>query len=273
MRGEESSRIYSSTYFKYAGAPEASGSYSNYEMRKDEIPMYKPRQSRNDSSDYVNNTTDNGRDESLADDSLRKDKKDVSIISPKDAEDLVERILILFDGWNPYREIKQAAWNHVQHTERFVPLDKVDFSKEIADEPFEVPLFDDAAIEKNNREVLSERHEDIWNEICKKTSERFFCLYILPEDYPYTLNLQKGNNIWKAADFGKTSTMSDQRSKVRDKVRDFIKKETIIITENNKDFSSKEIWEFVKGIFEYLNHRCIENGYNPASSISKPEQE
>ena len=268
MREKESNRIYSSTHFKYAGAPEASGSYSNYEMRKDEIPMYKPRQSRNNSSDSVDNT-DNGRDETLTDDSLRKDKKDVSIISPKDAEDLVERILILFDGWNPYRDIKQAAWNHVQHTEKFVPLDKVDFSKEIADEPFEVPLFDDAIIEKINQEVLSKRHEDIWNEICKKTSERFFCLYILPEDFPYTLNLPKGNNIWKAADFGKTSTMSDQRSKVKD----IIKKETIIKTRGNKDFSSEEIGEIVKDIFDYLNHRCIDSGYDPASSISKSEQE
>ena len=240
IREKESSRIYPSTHFKHAGAPNSSGLFSNYDLRKNEIPVYKPREGN-----------------------------EISLISPKDAEDLVERILKLFDGWNPYREIKQAAWNHVQHTGKLIPLDKVDISKDLADEPFGVPLFDDAIIEKIKQNVLSERHEHIWNKICEKTSERFFCLYILPEDFPYTLNLPKGNNIWKAADFGKASTMSDQRSKVKD----IIKNETTIITEKNKDFSSKELGEIVKDIFDYLNHRCKDSGYDPASSISKTEQE
>lgn len=254
-------RFYSYSMLKLAGAPDKCAVESNYTLRRNEIPMIKPRQGNK-----------------------------VSIISPSDAKVLIEKLLSVFDGWVSFPQLRKAAWNHVRHTEDFVSLDASEsidsIKKHMKEESsFEFPKFNDEVIKQEIlQQICSQRSDEIWEEICKITTDKFFCLYILPKDFPY--NLKKDRHVWKEQDFGSTSTMSDKRMEVIS----YLKKETSIIVENNlkenpKEFLNKprETWstppnstknnikDILAQIFDNLNHRCKDVGYDPG--IITPPQE
>ena len=255
-------RFYSRTLLKLAGAPDKRAAYSNYTLRKNEIPMFRPRHGNK-----------------------------VSIISPMDAKDLVEKLLYVFDGWVSFPELRKAAWNHVRHTERFVSFDTTEsMEKHIKKQKhIDFPRFDDELINQEiKQQVCSIRSDEIWDGICKRTTDKFFCLYILPEDFPYMINLTKDRHVWKEKDFGSTSTMSDQRTKVLS----WLKEETFVIVEEelNEDpneilnkprepwsappnSTKSEIKDIMVQIFNNLNHRCNEIGYCPETGRIIPPQE
>ena len=178
-------RFYSWSLLKLVDAPDKRAADSNYTLRRGKIPMFKPRHGNK-----------------------------VSIISPSDAKELVEKLLYVFDGWTGFPQLKKAAWNHVRNSEQFVSIESVD--KHIGKETHIVfPDFDDEDIKQMIEDPdLSQRSDEIWIDICKNIDDTmFFCLYILPTDYGEILGFTKRSNPPKLEDFGKTSTLSDKKTR------------------------------------------------------------
>jgi hypothetical protein len=226
-------RFYPWSELKHAEAPDYPGLESDYEQGKDEIPTYRPRRNN-----------------------------EVSIISPKDAEDLEERILRLFNGWITFQELREKAWNHVQPTGKVVSSETVDIS-ECADETNDIPGFVDAeAFEKNDAQQLLVRSDEIWDRICEETDDEFFCLSILPREYGDALGIPK--------DCIPRKTNDSARESQTDKVREVIKKETFIRIrreekEKDPNITMEKVAGIVLRILELLEHRCKGLGYDPAA--------
>lgn len=227
--------------FKHADAPDRAGSYSNYLQRKKEVPFFKPRRDA-----------------------------DVSTIKEADAKRLMEQLLLIFNGWTQFWQLKETAQKHIPPIGSTVFFDDVGRNDEsIPDKPQEEIFADEWVSQAREKEALDQktiaaRSDEIWDKICKTTTDEFFCLYILPEDYlgpmeqKYDDRKRKGSR-YTLARFGDPQRMSE----TKDKVHAVIEKSTAIMMGKNKDLPRALIGEIVSRVFGLLACRCKENNHDP----------
>ena len=255
--------------FKSVSAPDVMAPYSNYELNKSEIPFYKmkPRKVKKEVSTDADSQPD-------ADSAAvkRKKRKIVSLVSPSNAKDLVERLLNLFNGWVEFQVIRKAAWNHIPHS-ILVEGDenietKEDEKSSKNDGAVFQPIWDEKALSDLYIRTIKNKCEELWTEICKKTKEDFFCLYILPEN-------AGGKPVGNLEDYGNDSTMFGQKKQVLS----ILKEQTTLLFKHIRQqsyfFFMKEddmSMQTVKDILSFLNHRCKEIGYDPHIRMDDDKQ-
>lgn len=278
----ELKRIAKDSKFKSVSAPNIMGSYSNYELKKTEIPFYKkpPRKEiRKDVSpvnDIINNVDGT--------DTKKKKRKGVSLITPSNAKELVEKLLNAFGGWAEFQDIEKAAWNHIPHSTLIQGINDID-SQSTTEQSDDVeghfqPRWDQSSLSATFIRTIQNRCEEIWIEICKINKEMFFCLYIFPDflDLPPDGNLE---------DYGNDSTMSGYKKDIMK----MLKKQTMLLFDEfgldyshkpqkrkNKKNETEQKWnrtcfyfgkekelkqQTMKVYCHFFNHRCIEKGYDP----------
>lgn len=221
-------RITQMTSFALLDTPaDKKAEIDNYQAKKDTIPFYAAKLRRNN---------------------LEKSR----IITPKDAEELVFKLIEAFDGWVSTNMLFDAMKNHVGEQLKIVHLQPMEDDDKDPLANLAAPEEDiviDEFQEMQMQHVVASTCNKIWTSI-SKVSDKVFCLYYIPAYYGKKVSMK---------DIGSTSTVSDQNKKI-----DSIISEEIKNYANAEDLkpSDKMLAFCLKNIFRNLNKKCTEFGYN-----------
>ncbi len=221
-------RITQMTYFALPDTPaDKKAEIDNYRNKKNTIPFYTTKLRNNNSE---------------------KSK----IITPKDAEELVFKLMEAFDGWVPTNMLFNAMQNHVLEQLEIVHLQPMEDDDKDPILNFAAPDEDivvDEFQKMQMQHIIVSTCNKIWTRI-SEVSVKVFCLYYVPGYYGQKVSMK---------DIGSTSTVSDQNKKIDSIIREEIKNYA-----NAEDLnpSDKELTFCLKNIFRNLNKKCTESGYN-----------
>ena len=181
----------------------------------------------------------------------------------KDMEELLRRILLAFNGWTQFGEIKEIIWNHVPNTMKIETYgDEFMFDKDEEEDNsrFYCTTWSADILSDYSRHGIAERCEEIWDSICKITDTEYFCLFILP--VAMDMKKQKKQQDFEAPG----TTLSGQKDRVIDML---IEQTTLLFgtieREEESFFTEDEDRDAVimGEVCLNLNHRCKEKGYDP----------
>lgn len=241
-------RISSLTSFKLVGSPDRDANVSDYEANASKIPMYWPKE-RGGSMEHSR------------------------IITPENARKLLLELLAVFNGWTSKGVLVSAALKHIPEDcmfkleslpeerddtrtedERLTIMSKRDEDKNC----YNVDSINDF-YENQAQVIIEDKSIIIWNKACEISKVKFFCLYYIPEHF--------GNDDEKRTvleDFGKTSTMGDQNTRLKEMCDQELKAIDEIRGMQRVTGLQREYVKYIlNGIVLKLYRKCSENGYNP----------
>ena len=190
------------------------------------------------------------------------DPEHSKIIPPKSAKSLILDLLKAFGGWTETSDLLWAMQFHVPEQVKFVSEQELAPEKPDSDLPAANPISNlpdegaDTFIYDFDQEsefmIAAETSQRIWDRV-RKVNDKVFCLYFLPK----SLSLKCST---KLEDFGPSSTVSDQNSKIEK-----IMAEELWNYASHSEFSDREriaMNTVLNNISLNLHQNCTEKGYD-----------
>ena len=174
------------------------------------------------------------------------DPEKTRLLAPKDAQLLIKQLLQAFGGWTKKTDLFYAMQNHIPPQMRMIAVDNQFSVLSLQAEDDFYDAFDNEFDVMQATDEVESTRDNIWKKICDENREKVFCFYSLPTFDGKEVRLK---------DIGKTSTISDQNTKIRSIMQDELKNYQNSTTPGEKAVVNK--------IFKELNGKCTDSGYDP----------